>query len=179
MLTNRTDAYRLLRRLGANDRLICHVQLVGEAADALIKAYRALGLACDVQWIELGAAIHDAGKILHPAELDGPGAQHEPAGMALMLEHGVQPHVARCCVSHAAWQDEANSFEERSVALADKLWKGKREAPLELLVIDHAAALLQADRWDVFAQLDSVFEDIAAGASDRLERSRLSPRAFD
>lgn len=172
MLKNRTDAYRLLKELGANDRLVLHVQLVGEAADRLIQAYTGLGLKFDAQRIELGVSIHDAGKILHPGELDGPGSMHEPAGEKLLLANGVQPAVAKCCVSHAAWQEPGVSFEERSVALADKLWKGKREEVLELLVVDDVAAQLGVDRWDVFTELDSVFEEIAAGGTERLERSK-------
>jgi len=59
------------------------------------------------------------------------------------------------------------------VALADKLWKGKREADLELTVIDEVAARLGISRWDVFELLDSTFENIAATATERLEQSRL------
>lgn len=173
MLKDRHDALRLLRELGAPDRLIVHVQLVGEAADLLIQAYKDLGIHFDEQLIELGVAVHDAGKILHPEELDGPGARHEPAGEALMLAHGVHPRVARCCVSHAAWQAADVCFEERSVALADKLWKGKREPALELRIVDDVALRKGVDRWDVFEELDSVFDDVAAGAELRLERSRL------
>jgi hypothetical protein len=172
MLKERADAYGLLRRLGAPERLIVHVQLVAEAADQLVQAYRDLGIDFDARLVELGVAVHDAGKIQHPEELDDPGARHEPAGQALLLAHGVQADVARCCVSHAAWQDEGDSFEERSVALADKLWKGKRVQALELLVLDEAAARLRVGRWDIFTRLDSVFEEIAAGGVDRLRRSR-------
>lgn len=172
MLHDRFDAYSLLQALGAPERLVVHVQLVGEAADQLIQSYRAFGLSFNASLIELGTAVHDAGKILYPAELDGPGALHEPAGEALLLAHGVQPEVARCCVSHASWQAADVSFEERSVALADKLWKGKREEALELRVIDDVASRLNVDRWDVFTRLDSVFEEIAAGGTERLERSR-------
>lgn len=171
MLHDRQDAYRLLARLGAPDRLLMHVRLVGEAADQLAAAYAALGLAFDTRRFELGVAIHDAGKILHPAELEGPGSRHEPDGEALMLANGVPPDIARCCVTHAQWQRADVSFEERSIALADKLWKGKREAALELAVIDEAAARLGVDRWSVFDRLDGVFEDIAAGGPDRLARS--------
>jgi hypothetical protein len=173
MLKDRSDAHRLLMELGAPVRLIVHLQLVGEAADLLMQAYRHLGIPFDSQLIELGVAVHDAGKILHPEELDGPGARHEVAGEALLLAHGVQAQVARCCVSHATWQDTGVSFEERSVALADKLWKGKREPALELRVVDDVALRLGGQRWDVFGELDSVFEEIAAGAALRLERSRV------
>jgi hypothetical protein len=173
MLENRQDAYRLLEKLGASQRLLRHVQLVGEAADGLLGAYARLNLECDAQWIELGAAVHDAGKILHPAELDGPGSEHEPAGEAMLLAQGVAPKIAHCCVSHAVWFADGVSFEELSVALADKLWKGKREEQLELLVIDAAAHKLGCERWDIYAELDSVFELIAGGATERLERSRV------
>ena len=173
MLTDRHDAYRLLCRLGAPERLLRHVQLVGEAADALIRAYRRLGLRFDARLIELGVAVHDAGKIGFPEELDGPGAQHERAGMALMLSHGVDAAVARCCVSHAAWDEPCVTFEEQTVALADKLWKGKRETELELMVIDEAANRLGVTRWEIFERLDTVFEEIAAGADGRLARSRV------
>lgn len=171
-LNNRSDAYRLLKDLGAPERLLVHVVLVGEAADRLIQAYAELGVGFDANLVELGVALHDAGKILHPEELDAPGARHEHAGEALLLAHGVPPRVARCCVSHAAWKEKNVSFEERSVALADKLWKGKREEALELGIIDEAASRLDTGRWDVFTRLDAVFEEIAAAGPERLERSR-------
>lgn len=174
MLQTRHDAYQLLAALGAPDRLLLHVRLVGEAAAMLMEAYTQLGMRYDGKLIELGVAMHDAGKIQYPAELDAPGSRHEPAGQVLLLAHGVDPAVARCCVSHAAWQATGVSFEEKSVALADKLWKGKREEALELSIIDEIASRLQVDRWDVYTQLDAVFEEIAAGGADRLARSRIA-----
>ena len=173
MLHDRNDAYRLLRELGAPGRLLLHVQLVGVAADRLVREYVALGVEFDARMIELGVALHDAGKIDHPGELDGPGSLHEPAGKALMLAHGVPAELAEYCVSHAAWHERGVSFEELSVALADKLWKGKRLALLEFRVIDEIAARLSVTRWDVFLRLDTVFEEVAAGADERLQRSGM------
>lgn len=178
MLKDRHDANRLLEHLGAPARLLRHLALVGEAADALIREYRALGVEADMQWIELGVAVHDAGKILHPSELDAPGNRHEADGETLLLRHGVAPKVAHCCVSHAAWESEDASFEEKTVALADKLWKGKRETALEMTIIDAVAERLCVDRWDVFERMDSVFEAIAAEGPERLERSRLDDGAW-
>ena len=97
----------------------------------------------------------------------------EQTGQALLLSHGVQPEVARFCVSHAAWNWPDVSLEERVVALADKLWKGKRDSDLELNVIDEIAVRLSVSRWDVFDPLDSAFENIAAAGAERLEQSRL------
>ncbi len=171
-LRNREDAYALLRALGAPNRLIVHVQLVGEAADLIVRAYRDLGLVVDAGLVELGVAVHDAGKIRYPEELDGPGSNHEPFGESLMLANDVQAEVARCCVSHASWQSTGLRLEELTVALADKLWKGKRVEQLELLIIDEVASRLQVDRWEIFSRLDSAFEDIAAAGPERLRRSR-------
>lgn len=140
----------------------------------MIDEYSSLGLKFDARLIMLGAAIHDAGKINHPGELEAPGSMHEPAGEALLLAHGVKPEVARCCVTHAKWDDVGVSFEEQSIALADKLWKGKREERLELAVIDGVAARLNLGRWDMFTQLDGLFEEIAAEGLRRLERSRVA-----
>ena len=173
MLTDRHDAYALLARLGATRRLLTHLQLVGEAADELLAAYASLRAPVDARLIELGVAVHDAGKITHPSELDGPGSLHEAAGEALMLAHGVLPEVARSCVLHAAWDAPGLALETLSVALADKLWKGLREPALELRVIDSVAACLRVERWDVFEPLDSAFEQIAAGGDGRLARSRV------
>ena len=88
-----------------------------------------------------------------------------------MLKHGVQPEVAKCCISHAARRNPDATFEERTVALADKLWKGKRDTDLERVIIDEAAIQLSVGRWDVFARLDLAFERIAASADERLRRS--------
>lgn len=171
MLTDRDDAYRLLKKLGAPERLLLHVRLVGEAADALIQAYKKLGLKFDARIVELGAAVHDAGKIQHPQELNEPGSQHERAGETLLLAQGVQAEVARCCLTHAAWHGSDVTLEERTIALADKLWKGKREEELELCVVDEVASRLGVGRWDIFESLDSVFEEVAAEGAERLCRT--------
>jgi hypothetical protein len=171
MLANRNDAYQLLEALGAPDRLIRHARLVGQAADLLLLEFRSLGVPCDVRVVELGAVLHDAGKIRHPQELSEPGSLHEQAGEALLLASGVDPAVARCCGSHGAWNVPGVSLEERIVALADKLWKGKREADLELNIIDEIANRLGLSRWDVFERVDTAFENIAARGAERLQAS--------
>ena len=165
------EAHEFLRQLGATDKLIRHVTLVGEAADLLIEKLQALALPFDDHFVRLGAAIHDAGKILHPDELIAKGNQHEPAGEQLLLSHGIDARLARCCLSHARWQTMDCTIEEWLVALADTLWKGKRNDELENIVIDYVATQLHQDRWDFFIELDSCFENIAAAGSERLARS--------
>lgn len=63
------------------------------------------------------------------------------------------------------------SVDELVVALADKLWKGARVPELEELVIAKASAASNQDRWSLFTALDSLFEEVASGADDRLARS--------
>lgn len=172
MLTCRKDAYELLTALGAPDHLVRHAHLVAESADQLIALFQSLDIGVNFRLIELGAILHDTGKIQHPSELREPGSLHEQAGQTLLLAHGVQPEIARCCASHGAWHLAGVSLEERTVALADKLWKGKREPDLELSIIDEIATKLGKSRWDVFERLDIGFEEIAAGGYGRIEASK-------
>jgi hypothetical protein len=167
-----SEALELLRRLGAPPRLQRHVELVSEAAELLLARLGSVGVPLNAEFVRAGVILHDAGKILHPEELDGPGNRHEPDGEALLIEHGVSPDLARVCRSHAQWEQLSASLEELLIALADKLWKGVRKRELEERVIDRVAASLGTDRWSVFLELDTVFEEIAADGSQRLERSR-------
>ncbi|MCO7225954.1 HD domain-containing protein [Pleionea sp. CnH1-48] len=173
MLNNKEEAYQLLSSLGAPKALLLHVQLVGEAADILLSECAKLQVPLDQQLVEVGVAIHDAGKILHSNELKEKGGEHEPAGERLMLSNGASVEQARCCLSHARYQEMFVSLEELLIALADKLWKGKRVEELELRVIDKIAKTLDKTRWDIFEQLDNCFESIAADGLERLARSRV------
>lgn len=165
------DAYRLLKELGAPPHLIQHVKLVGEAAEMLILQFQQLDLGFDLDLMRLGVTFHDTGKILHPSEFVDRGNRHEAAGETLLLEQGIDPKIARCCRSHGQWQQLECSFEELVVALADNLWKGKRNRELEERVIGKVAQMLGKDYWDVFGCLDDKFEEIAASGDSRLARS--------
>jgi hypothetical protein len=97
---SREEVYSLLQELGATKRLITHLKLVGETSESICAKLNELGVAFDQRIMELGVAVHDARKILVPAELDCPGNDHEPAGQELLLQNGIPPEVARCCISH-------------------------------------------------------------------------------
>lgn len=171
MIRTKTEANQLLQSLGASKRLLLHHQLVGEAAEELLDSLALLDLNIQADLVRLGASIHDAGKILCPEELTTPGNQHEPVGEKILLEAGVQPEIARCCLSHARYELMEVCLEELLVALSDKLWKGKRVASLELRVIDEIATAIGKTRWDVYLHLDECFEKISANGDHRLARS--------
>jgi hypothetical protein len=63
------------------------------------------------------------------------------------------------------------SLEEICIALADTLWKGKRNAQLEELLMEILATLCHRDYWELFVEMDSYFETIAAEGDSRLLRS--------
>ncbi|HEY1012349.1 MAG TPA: HD domain-containing protein, partial [Herpetosiphonaceae bacterium] len=125
-------------------------------------------LAVDEEAVRFGAATHDLGKTLHPAELNGPGRRHERDGPALLEREGVAPELARFARSHGAWQTEPAALEDLLVALADACWKGARRQELESALGELIAARLGADRWAVWLALDDLIESVAAGADRRL-----------
>jgi hypothetical protein len=168
------EAYDLLARLGAPPRLLAHARLVAEAAELLVAELQRRHVPIDAEFVGVAAVLHDAGKILHPEELQDSGSQHEAAGARLLLGAGVAPALARCCLSHAQWEGMACSLEELLVALADHLWKGKRNAELERRVIEGIAGRTGQAFWALFVELDGCFEAIAADGTGRLLRSQTN-----
>src|SRR5215472_5785117 len=165
------EARDLLVKLGAPPRLIAHTRVVGEAAELLLAQVQRLRIPHDADFVRVAVVLHDAGKILHPDELRRDGAEHEPAGEKLLLAHGVDPALARCCLSHARWASMPCSLEELLVALADSLWKGKRDASLEKQAIQAISERVGEGFWDLYIELDTCFESIAADGALRLMRS--------
>ena len=100
----------------------------------------------------------------------GPGDRHEAAGEELLRREGLGD-LARFCVTHADWDRDDLPLEDLLVALADKLWKGKRVADLERRVVDSLVASSGSPFWDVFTLADDLFEGVAAGADRRLAAS--------
>ena len=167
------DAYELLKKLDAPPRLIRHAYLVSEAADLLIEKLDNIGIKLDTNFVRLGTALHDVGKIIHLDELISKGNKHEADGESLLIANGIEPNLARCCRSHAQWQAMDCSLEELLIALADKLWKGKREVELEKEIIDRLSKLTSKDYWQLFIELDNHFETIASTGEERLVRSQI------
>ena len=146
------------------------MELVGEAMEALLAAFACRSVPLDTAFIRAGVVLHDIGKAVCPDELTAPGSLHEAAGFELLLQRGVAPSLARVCLTHAAWGGDDVSLEERVVALADKLWKGARVPDLEALVVDGVADRLGVDRWEIFVEMDTAFEEVASHGDDRLAR---------
>lgn len=172
ILSAPTEALTWLADRGAPAWLVRHHELVLEAAEALLAELSPLlpRSTCH-RFVLLGAALHDVGKLIHPEEMRAPGHRHELAGSQLLGYLNV--NVARVAVTHAAWTDPRAELEDRLVALADKLWKGKRDTELEQALVDELARLTGRERWATFETFDSAAERVAAGGPERLARSEV------
>jgi hypothetical protein len=163
------EAAALVRALGAPPRLVAHLTLVHDVAARLVLAVAARWphLALDADAVRFGAAIHDVGKALHPDELVAPGDLHEDAGRRALEAAGVAPTRARFAVTHAQWS-AASPLEDLLVALADKVWRGKRVDDLEDLVVTSLAAATGVTRWAAFSALDAILTTLTLDGDARL-----------
>jgi hypothetical protein len=164
----------LLRQVEAPPRLIAHHQLVHDVACELSDWMLTREVAFDGAAVRFGAATHDIGKVLHPEELSAPGTLHEAAGERLLLKAGVEPRFARFAATHGSWNDGAG-LEDLLVSLADKVWKAKRVADLEQLVVDQLATASGQEPWAVFLELDDVLDALAADSDQRLAFQNSHP----
>ncbi len=160
----------MLADLNAPPRLAAHLRAVHDVAASLVEQIAAAypALRCDTAEVRFGAATHDIGKVWHPAELSEPGSAHEPAGYELLLQRGVEPHLARFARDHGSTAYHLLSVEDLLVVLADKIWKGKRVPELEDAFGTRLCAATGEQPWEVFLRLDGILDVLAAHADARL-----------
>ncbi|MEU0676408.1 HD domain-containing protein [Streptomyces sp. NPDC006172] len=163
------DVAGLLGDVGAPPRLVAHLRAVHDVAARLVDwaGGHCPGLPLDREAVLFGAATHDVGKVVHPAELSGPGALHEPAGRELLLTRGVRPELARFAAGHAAWAP-GYAVEDLLVSLADKVWKNKRVPDLEDLVVAELSRAGGRPAWEEFMALDEFLTEVGDAADRRL-----------
>lgn len=171
-LKNKQDIEILFKELKVSPQLKKHLEMVNEVALQLCKLYENHEIKFNKNIIDMGSWIHDIGKSIHVSELTQSGNCHEEEGQRILLERGVDNSIANCCVSHGNTKKSIHLFEESTVALADKLWKGVRNPELEVYIIDYIAHQKVTSRWDVFVEIDSVFEEIASHGYERLMESQ-------
>ncbi|MES9523293.1 HD domain-containing protein [Streptomyces capoamus] len=167
----------LLERADAPPRLVAHLRAVHDVAAQLVAwAQRHCpGLEFDAEAVLFGAATHDIGKVLHPAELSGPGSRHEAAGRELLLTYGVPAGLARFAGTHASWTAPGTGVADLLVSLADKVWKNRRVPELEDLVVARLAGAGGRPAWQWFMELDEALTAIGEGADRRLAYQMSHP----
>lgn len=164
------SAARILAELSAPPRLVAHLTLVHDVASRFTSALRKRWprLSFDAEAVVFGAALHDVGKAVVREELSQPGDRHEALGEQLLLSRGVPAHLARFARTHALAEREGLALEDLLVTLADTVWKGKRDEPLEQEVCRRVATACGQAPWEVFLALDEVLERLARDADERL-----------
>jgi hypothetical protein len=166
------EARDLCERLHASPRLVAHLTLVHDTARRLIEELRLAfpEFVLDADRALFGAATHDLGKTQAAAELTEGGKSHQAAGRALLLNMGVPEDRARFAWTHGDgnWNDPAVQNEDLVVALADKIWKGKRISRLEELIVEAIARASGKAQWQVFFTLDEIIQRLASNADERL-----------
>jgi hypothetical protein len=165
-----SQARRVLEAIAAPPTLVAHLALVHEVAhelaDGVAASWPALPL--DREAMMVGAATHDAGKVLHPEEMHAPGRLHENDGPKLLVEHGLTGDQARFARTHAQWATDPDVLlEDLLVALANLIWVGKRNQRLEDLIISRVAAFSGEPIWQVFATFDELELAILENAGQR------------
>ncbi len=165
------DALQVLKRLNAPPRLVAHLALVHDVAADILQSLSAQwqDFPIDKEAVLFGAATHDIGKVLHPAELIGPGSNHEKDGPGLLEQVGIPADRSRFARTNGTWKQEATlALEDIVVALADTCWRGKRDEELESRLASFIAGLQGIEKWEAFLALDEIVAKIAAHAEERL-----------
>jgi HD superfamily phosphodiesterase len=160
----------LLLKTQSPPRLKAHLCLVHDLACQLTaQVSRAWPeLTFDAEAVQLGSAIHDIGKAVYRSELNEPGHQHEHAGRRLLLEHGWTEQLARFTVTHRKDLEAKDPLEDLLVAVADKVWKGKRDDRLEHALVGRLVKLSGEEPWQVWLTLDEILTTLAEPAAERL-----------
>lgn len=165
------SAADVLARLGAPPRLVGHLVLVHTVALELCETLTARWpmLPFDVRVVELGAALHDVGKVACPQKLYAPGKDHEEAGERMLLDSDFSPRIARFARSHGLSAAAPQlTLDELVVALADSVWKGVRRQAVEDAMLASIADVAAVERWDAFLGLEECLEPVLELADRRL-----------
>jgi hypothetical protein len=131
-------------------------------------------LAINANAILFGAATHDIGKMLVPAELSQPGSTHETIGEAHLLMVSIPPLLARFARSHGL-APEHLPLEDTLVVVADKVWKGQRNAAVEARLVTLLSEAVAQPAWQTFDAVDKILERLARDGDRRLEHQSHFP----
>lgn len=172
------SASNLLKRVSAPPRLVTHLTLVHDVACKIVENVQMAfpDFSFEPEWVKFGAATHDIGKAIFPEELSVSGTRHERKGEQLLLSFGIDSELARFARTHAEWPLEPDpTVEDLLVALADSVWKGKRDEKLESLLIPRISEQTGLESWAVFELLDAFLTEIASDADHRIEWQKSFP----
>jgi putative nucleotidyltransferase with HDIG domain len=162
----------ILAKVKAPPRLVAHLQLVYDVAVTMASRVEVTWpeLVFDKEAVLIGGATHDIGKAIYPAELSGSGKNHEEIGPGLLQKLGLDEKYTRFARTHARWNEETENIgvEDLLVAWADKIWKGKRDETLEMVLCRLIAEKCREETWETYLKLDEIAATITKDADARL-----------
>lgn len=171
-----TEIKKILENYNSPERLSRHLRIVSHTTSRLLaelsKEWSQLKF--DKGLVQFGAMTHDIGKVILQEEIYAPGKEHEQAGKDLLIQHGYSEEQSRFAYTHGNWKNETVRFEDLLVALADKIWKGKRVAELEEKVCALISNQLELDYWEVYQTLEPILDEIGLAAQERLNWQNAS-----
>jgi uncharacterized protein len=139
-IPSRDEAINLLKKIGCPQSVIEHVKFVSQVALEIASKCEQNGWTVDKKLIEIGALLHDVGRSKTH------GISHAVVGAQIAKEKGVHDKVVRIIENHIGAgipREEAEklelpskdylqtTFEEKIVAYADKVTKGRRRMSYE------------------------------------------------
>jgi len=180
-LSTRTNAIRFLSKIGCPKNVIDHCIVVSNLATAIAKACERRGIPVDIKLVEIASLLHDAGRsVTHDV-------RHGVIGSALARANGFDERIMHVIETHVGAgipADEAEAIglpkrdfmpqtmEEKIVAYADKLVKGKKRIGVDE-VLEEFSKMLGANHpaLNRFRDLDREISTLAG--SDQLGSSDL------
>lgn len=149
-------------------QLTRHLEMVYETAGLLLKEFDTYfdePDRIDHDLVLMGAAVHDLGKVFHPAEVTGYGNEHEtlPVVMAL-IDAGIDPRAAYFAKLHSE-RAITKDLNVLLVCLADTTWNGGRDTDLELKI----AEVMGGEVWHHVTRLDGICERVGRKGPKRLQ----------
>jgi len=149
-LPTRTNAIRFLSKVGCSKNVIEHCIVVSNLANAIARACERRGVPIDVKLVEIASLLHDVGRsVTHDV-------RHGVIGGALARANGFDDRIARVIETHVGAgipEEEAEliglpkrdfmpeTIEEKIVAYADKLIKGRKRIEVDEVLEDFSKML--------------------------------------
>jgi len=121
----RAEALALLRKVGLPQHIIDHCIAVAERALEIAKQIVAAGHKVDLELVEIGAILHDIGRIKEH------GLYHAAEGGRILRNFGYPESIARIAETHSLDGFWPETIEEKIVCVADKTVKGTQDVSVD------------------------------------------------
>jgi len=149
-LPSRASAIRFLSKVGCSKSVVDHCIVVSNLAAAIARGCERRGIPVDVKLVEIASLLHDVGRsVTHDV-------RHGVLGGALARANGFDERIVRIIEAHVGAgipADEAEeiglprrdfmpkTIEEKIVAYADKLMKGKKRVEVDEVLEEFSKTL--------------------------------------